>query len=452
MEDQLLYSTGSEGVVTRLTSNTLYLNVAGRFKPSYSVNSAVTGAATNSFNGCSTTQQSLIITARQDALTCSNYLNDVYMSTFDPLNTNARYTECFGPDTLNLNVGTVKTKVMSIRSAFLSADMVFDCTCTSGYYAYVYPNQPYKIYLCQKFWSAPAVGTDSKMGTLYHETSHFDIVANTDDVVYGQSGCRDLAISNPDKAVTNADSHEYFCESNILADPRAPAHPVVKPVTKPVPKPTKPSPNKPAPKPSPSKPAPKKPAPRPAKPTGKPVKKPSRKPSVTPSKAPTLSPTAVPTQPPIGKQCLGKSCGTLEVNVDYPGNDITSVYTYGPQDCCNECTNYEGCAAYSWSNGTCYLKSYKSFPMDSPGIHSAVIGTSFCAFIENGIDYYGNDVGYVYFYNTASVEDCCISCRLFTGCKYFTYVPDTKDCYLKSSNAGSTPNNIAVSGSVIFPF
>jgi len=329
MEAQLLYSTGSASVVTQLTSNTLRLNVAGRFKPSYSVNSAVTGAATNSFIGCSTTQQSLIITARQDALTCSNYLNDVYMSTFDPFNKNARYTEWFGPDTLSLNVGTVKTHVMSIKSAFLSADMVFDCTCTDSAYAYVYPNQPYKIYLCKAFWSAPAKGTDSKMGTLYHETSHFDIVANTDDVVYGQSGCRALATSNPSKAVTNADSHEYFCESSILADPRSPVRPVVKPVTKPGPVPVpKPAPSKPrpAPKPAPTKPskllpskpkpapkpapikpskplpskpkpAPKpapikpskplpskpKPAPKPVKPTQQPVRQPSRK----PSKAPT---------------------------------------------------------------------------------------------------------------------------------------------------------------------
>jgi hypothetical protein len=293
------------------------------------------------------------------------------------------------------------------------------------------------------------------MGTLYHETSHFDIVANTDDVVYGQSGCRDLALSDPSKAVTNADSHEYFCESLILADPRPPVRPVMKPVTKPVkpapkpaPKPAKPAPIKPA------KPAPRKPAPKPVKPTLKPVKQPSRKPSGKPSGTPTQSPTAVPTQPPIAKQCLGTSCGTLEINIDYPGNDIASVISSDPQGCCNECTSYVGCAAYSWSSsdGTCYLKSEMSFPVDSPGTHSAVLGSSFCAVIENGIDYAGNDLAYIYNFNAVGVEDCCIACRLFSGCKYFTFVPGTNDCYLKSSDAGSTPNDIAVSGSVTFPF
>jgi peptidyl-Lys metalloendopeptidase len=79
--------------------------------------------------------------------------------------------------------------------------------------AYVYPSQPYKIYVCKVFWSAPVSGTDSKGGTLIHEMSHFDAVAATDDVVYGQSACRSLADSDPDDAVRNADSHEYFAEN-----------------------------------------------------------------------------------------------------------------------------------------------------------------------------------------------------------------------------------------------
>ncbi len=44
--------------------------------------------------------------------------------------------------------------------------------------------------------------------------SHFDVVAGTDDVVYGQTGAMALAISDPDAAITNADSHEYFAENN----------------------------------------------------------------------------------------------------------------------------------------------------------------------------------------------------------------------------------------------
>jgi peptidyl-Lys metalloendopeptidase len=56
-------------------------------------------------------------------------------------------------------------------------------------------------------------GTDSKGGTLVHEMSHFNVVASTDDWVYGQSGAASLAINNPSQAIDNADSHEYFGEN-----------------------------------------------------------------------------------------------------------------------------------------------------------------------------------------------------------------------------------------------
>ena len=88
-----------------------------------------------------------------------------------------------------------------------------DCSCDDPYFAYVYPNQPYTIYVCNAFWTAPATGTDSKAGTLVHEMSHFNVVAATDDHVYGQSSCRGLATSQPNLAVQNADSHEYFAEN-----------------------------------------------------------------------------------------------------------------------------------------------------------------------------------------------------------------------------------------------
>ena len=101
------------------------------------------------------------------------------------------------------------------RDAFQTQALTLDCSCKKkGTYAYVYPNQPYKIYVCGAFWSAPMTGTDSKGGTLVHEMSHFNVVAGTDDVVYGQSGAKNLAITDPAGALNNADSHEYFAENN----------------------------------------------------------------------------------------------------------------------------------------------------------------------------------------------------------------------------------------------
>ena len=93
------------------------------------------------------------------------------------------------------------------------ANAGFDCSSKQNVYAYVYPNQPYRIYLGRVYWTAPAGGTDSKAGTLVHEMSHFTAVAGTGDVVYGQTGAKNLAVTDPNAAVTNADSHEYFAEN-----------------------------------------------------------------------------------------------------------------------------------------------------------------------------------------------------------------------------------------------
>ncbi|KAH0580914.1 hypothetical protein H2248_012067 [Termitomyces sp. 'cryptogamus'] len=56
--------------------------------------------------------------------------------------------------------------------------------------------------------------TPRHSGTLIHESSHFIVNGGTEDYVYGQSDAKSLARSNPDKAVLNADNHEYFAENN----------------------------------------------------------------------------------------------------------------------------------------------------------------------------------------------------------------------------------------------
>ncbi|TAL24264.1 MAG: hypothetical protein EPN94_07670 [Nitrospirae bacterium] len=101
---------------------------------------------------------------------------------------------------------------IKIRDAVENKTMTFNCDCTKNVYAYVFPNVPYEIYLCKAFWPAPMTGTDSKAGTIIHETSHFYAVAGTQDYAYGQINCQNLANNDPGKAIDNADSHEYFAE------------------------------------------------------------------------------------------------------------------------------------------------------------------------------------------------------------------------------------------------
>jgi peptidyl-Lys metalloendopeptidase len=174
------------------------------------------GAGGISYTGqCTASEKSSLVTALTNAEVYAS--NAVTYLSGTPSAT-PRYTTWFGTvSTANWN--TVKTHFTNIRSVYNTQPIVFDCSCSKkNTYAYVYPSQPYKIYLCGAFWSAPATGTDSKAGTLVHETSHFTVVAGTQDYAYGQSAAKSLALSNPAQAIMNADSHEYFAE-NTPAQP-----------------------------------------------------------------------------------------------------------------------------------------------------------------------------------------------------------------------------------------
>jgi peptidyl-Lys metalloendopeptidase len=167
-------------------------------------------AATNSFVSCSNTRQSQLATARNSAVTYATNAK----SYLDAGTHGSRYTWWFGTYTSS-RYSTVRTHFTNLKSALSSQPYTFDCTCTDrNTYAYVYPTQPYRVYLCGAFWSAPNTGTDSRAGTLVHETSHFNVVAGTDDWAYGQTAAHNLANSNPSRAIDNADSHEYFAENN----------------------------------------------------------------------------------------------------------------------------------------------------------------------------------------------------------------------------------------------
>jgi peptidyl-Lys metalloendopeptidase len=199
-----------------LTSNMLELSIEGRAKPVLQevLPQAVSG--TNSFIGCSASRQTDLISARNAA---SIYANEA-VSYFSANMQGLRYITWFGVYNAS-RYSTVSSHFTAIRSAVDTAmPMTFDCsTCTEpNTYAYVFPNSPYKIYLCGAFWGAPMTGTDSKAGTLIHEISHFTVVADTNDYAYGQTAAKALAISNPANAIMNADSHEYFSENTPPID------------------------------------------------------------------------------------------------------------------------------------------------------------------------------------------------------------------------------------------
>jgi len=172
--------------------------------------------------GCSAVQQSTIVTAENNAQIGVDNVN-LYMSQTLPPSCSTNYVEWFGTySTTNWN--TIKADYLAMTNILRADGTNYDCTtCLSRStyattYAYVFPvdTATHTIYLCGAFWNAPAgpYQTDSKAGTIVHELSHFNDIAATDDNAYGQTACRNLAISNPTLAVNNADSHEYLVEAH----------------------------------------------------------------------------------------------------------------------------------------------------------------------------------------------------------------------------------------------
>jgi peptidyl-Lys metalloendopeptidase len=124
-----------------------------------------------------------------------------------------RYNTWFGAYT-DTRFDQVLSQYQDIGQALAQAKIRFDCRCEeAGVFAYVYPSRPYNIFLCPAFVAANIDGTDSRAGTIIHELSHFTILGGTDDHAYGQLGAQALASSDPNRAIGNADSMEYFAEN-----------------------------------------------------------------------------------------------------------------------------------------------------------------------------------------------------------------------------------------------
>lgn len=173
--------------------------------------SLTAAAASISYTGACTASQKTTLASAVTAATNYTVSSAAYLS--GTPSATPRYTSWFGAYTLS-RWNTAKDHFVKARNAFQTAALTLDCSCKdSGTYAYVYPTQPYKIYVCGAFWNAPMTGTDSKGGTLVHEMMHFNVIAGTDDWAYGQSAALSLAKSNPTKALDNSDNHEYFTEN-----------------------------------------------------------------------------------------------------------------------------------------------------------------------------------------------------------------------------------------------
>ena len=165
------------------------------------------------FKNCSQSQRNTLNTALSNAKSYTSYAQLALLTC--PVSKKAsapRYLKWFGTYTA-ARYNKVSSNYQKIYDALSTKTITFHCDCNENYYAYVYPNKPYHIYLCNAFWSAPAIGTDCQFGVIIHEISHFYVVTSTKDHAYGHANCQTLANTDPAKAIENADSYEYFAEN-----------------------------------------------------------------------------------------------------------------------------------------------------------------------------------------------------------------------------------------------
>ncbi|MCC2957035.1 peptidase M35 [Massilia sp. IC2-477] len=220
---QLRYRTASSGLFAAsgmrpqpgaLASTPVSIWIDGRLpRGARAPSKQAAGGGGLEFSKCSNAQQEQLVAAVDAGRSMTVDAHQYLAAGAGGAQYGARYGSWFGAFDAG-RAATVNSNFSAIRDAFETKPVKIDCGCNADYFAYVYPAQPYNIYVCKAFWTAPLTGTDSRGGTLLHEMSHFDAVAGTDDHVYGQQGAAELARSDPARAVRNADSHEYFGENS----------------------------------------------------------------------------------------------------------------------------------------------------------------------------------------------------------------------------------------------
>jgi hypothetical protein len=181
---------------------------------------AKSAAKAPNFNGGSATDHADAIVAHNNA----QYFAALAGGQLDagPASTNSLFKTWFGAFDQG-RYDEVTKDYKDISNTLLSEQVTYDFTgdghgsdtCNPGDFAFTYKGDR-TVWLCSSYISAAQIGTDCKFGTLVHEWSH--AVASTDDNAYGETACKNLANTDPGKAVNNADSHEYFTEHLAQSD------------------------------------------------------------------------------------------------------------------------------------------------------------------------------------------------------------------------------------------
>ncbi|HYO65195.1 MAG TPA: M35 family metallo-endopeptidase, partial [Archangium sp.] len=136
---------GNSAKAGSLKSNDVTVWIEGR-AAAQPVDDTMSLTGSIAFSGrCDVTQQATLM----NALNAGSAMADnsaAYLNGTTPSGT-PRYGTWFGAFTSS-RWSTAQTHFVAIKDAFDTKPLTLDCSCKKSYYAYVYPNQPYKIYVC----------------------------------------------------------------------------------------------------------------------------------------------------------------------------------------------------------------------------------------------------------------------------------------------------------------
>jgi peptidyl-Lys metalloendopeptidase len=177
---------------------------------------------TPDFFSCTNTQRNILNQALTQAEIIAEESANALAFTPELQRRNApRYSNWFGTYT-SARYKTISNNFNRIHDVIANRQIAFDCTCNisgidpANVFAFIeIPFRYYQIHLCGQFWNTNMTGVDSKAGTIIHEISHFNIVANTTDnnSALNPFGAQRLAQTIPNAAIVNANNHEYFAEN-----------------------------------------------------------------------------------------------------------------------------------------------------------------------------------------------------------------------------------------------
>lgn len=188
-------------------------------------------AVAQGFENCTKTERGQFLAALERserlALTATTAIgpNPVFQRWF------GRYNAKSG-DTVRRNL---KSIVKALRSGGVSAVCINigEDLCDGETFAFVDTDEPYEINLCPNFFSMDTMkdltaasarnGNGTRAATLIHEVSHFSNVAQTVDLCYSRGDCSEMARTQMQSALRNADSYQYFAEDvtffGVAGDP-----------------------------------------------------------------------------------------------------------------------------------------------------------------------------------------------------------------------------------------